>query len=231
MTSSRVHTWPAALALLLAAASAARAQVTIAGPTTGHNCIPFGCILGAGTRYQQVYSAGAFAGPIDIGAITFFLDTDEGRGNLNTGSISLYLSTTAAAVDRLNASNFDANLGPSTSLFGTYTIGGVAPTLLTFTGVPYLYDPAAGNLLLDLRVNGTLAASTSLSGYLARVNMPGGNYSRATDFGVGSAGYGLDTRFALAATTVPEPSAAALLGAGLLAAAGAGARRRRSAAA
>jgi hypothetical protein len=140
-------------------------------------------------------------------------------------TFSLYLSTTSAAVDALNTVNFDANLGASTSLFGTYTLGGAAPAVLTFSGTPYFYNPAAGNLLLDLRVSGTLVNLLDPAGFVARSNVPGGNYSRAQNFGSGSAGYGLDTRFT-GSTVLPEPSTWILLGTGLLAV-GSMARRRR----
>jgi hypothetical protein len=167
-----------------------------------------------------VYSAAAFSGPINIGAIGFFRGTP---GALGTGSFMLYVSTTSAAVDALNTTDFDANLGTSTTLFGTFRLdGGQAPEILTFSGTSYLYDPAAGNLLLDLRFVGSFLVPLNgdqpypIAYFVARSGPPGGNYSRATTFGGGSAGYGLDTRFDAAATSVPEPATWVLAGTGLL---------------
>jgi hypothetical protein len=89
-----------------------------------------------------------------IAAITFFRSLRSFEGNLADGTFSLYLSTTSAPVDGLDLTNLDANLGPRTELFRTYTIGGLAPPVeLTFTGRPYLFDPNVGDLLPDLRAH------------------------------------------------------------------------------
>lgn len=214
---------------LAVVASAAQGQVTVTGPSNGANCFPFGCKADArfaGTRYQQVYSASAFAGPIDITGITFFRSPQFG-GPLNTGSFDLYLSTTSAAVDGLNTTDFDANLGAPTSYFGTFVIGGLAPAELTFSGNSYSYDPAAGNLLLDLRV-GAMTYNGIGQGafFVARSSAPGGNYSRAQNFGTDNVGFGLDTRFEVAGvSTVPEPSTLALAAGGLALLAGVARRR------
>ena len=222
----------ACAAALLAAAPAAGAQVTVTGPATpapsNLSCSPFSCMLNGqpSTRYQQVYRAAAFPGTIDIGTIEFFLAT---RTTLNGGTIRLYLSTTAAEVDALSTTNFDANLGAATALFGTYTIGGAAPAVLSFAGTPYRYDPGAGNLLLDVRVVGALTPGSG-GGYLARVNAPGGSYSRAHDFGNGHAGYGLETRFGVVTTTAaPEPATLPLAATALLLLAASRAQRRAAA--
>jgi hypothetical protein len=222
------------LVAVLCCAATARAQVTVAGPATGLNAFPFGGNgIGPSTRYQQVYSATAFSGPLTIREITFF--RGELPGFLNAGTFELYLSTSSAPLYSLNLTDFDANLGMATSLFGTFAIGGEAPPELSFVGGPYLYDPALGNLLFDLRVVGTLTSAPqgTRAAFRARGGGPGSNYSRAQNFGgqtVGiNAGAGLDTRFSPTATSVvPEPSVAVLLTSGLLAVGGVARRRRRT---
>ena len=216
-----------AVASAALSASAAGSQVTVRGPVRDGNSIPFAYVSpspsDATTRYQQVYRAGAFPGPINIGAISFFRFDS---GQLASGTFDLYLSATRSAVDALDTVNFDANLGASVALFGTFTIGGPAPELLTFNGAPYLYDPSAGNLLLDLRVRGRLTLPGSNASFVGSNDLPGGNYSRAHNFAAGFAGYGLDTRFDVA--VVPEPATLALSAAGALALAGFAALRRRA---
>ena len=216
------------LPVLLATATAS-AQVTVGGPSNATNCFPFACKGGPafpGTRYQQVYSASAFSGPIDITGLTFFRGATT-PGPLNAGTFDLYLSTTSAAVDALDTGDFDANLGAPTTLFGSFTIGGAAPDELTFTGGPYHYDPAAGNLLLDIRVGPMTYNDIGVGAFfVARSGPAGGNYSRAQNFGTQDVGYGLDTRFEVAA--VPEPATVLLLAGGLAALAAVARRRRPS---
>lgn len=220
----RAHTLlpPAvAIALLTATARAQSATVLVTGPANSANCAPFACVLTPpATRYQQVYAAGAFGGPLDIRTIAFPLSA---AGSLNTGTFAVYFSTTTAAVDGLDTLHFDANLGSPARLFGTYTLSSLGPlqtTALRFVGAAYHYDPAAGNLLLDVRAATPIADPGQFARqsafFVSRGSIldhaPGGNYSRAQDFAFGNVGYGLDTRFS---STVPEPGPVVLLLGGL----------------
>jgi hypothetical protein len=77
---------------------------------------------------------------------------------------------------------------------------------LTIPGVPFNYNPAQGNLLLDIVV---LPGGQRASGnYLARSGDAVGVFSRYHNFGTQSIGYGLVTQFDY---VVPEPSAVSLI--------------------
>jgi len=184
--------------------------ITIGLPATGGNCFPFGGSYYANpTRYQQVYASSEFSGSIGIMAIQFFKYSGN---NLNSGTYVLSLSSTSKAVNGLNLSNFDDNLGPDNQLFTTQVLtGGLAPATLTFHGNTFHYDPTMGNLLLDIQISG-FVQSTSSSFFQARNGDAGGVFSRAHNFGTGFNNFGLVTEF----VPIPEPSTLLLLGSGLL---------------
>jgi hypothetical protein len=190
--------------LALATQVTAAPTVTIGLPASGANVFPF-CdswfTAPNPTRYQQVYSSAAFSAPIDIGTISFFRGVS---GDLASGTFTLSFSTTSAAVDALDTVNFDNNLGPVNQLFIVQVLaGGPAPDVLSFTGTPYHYDPALGNLLLDIQISGFSGSIGDPAGYLSRNGNAGGLFSRAHDFDSGFEGYGLVTAF----EPIPAPGA------------------------
>jgi hypothetical protein len=147
--SRRVARVAAALAV---SASAVSAQVTVGTAEGGSAlCVPMGCVSGNHTRYQQVYAASAFAGPIDIAALTFYHLQAPGNTFFAAGTFQLSLSTTSAAVGALSGT-FDDNVGGDARHFATVTLAGsaAAPTF-TISGLPFHYDPSLGNLLVDWR--------------------------------------------------------------------------------
>jgi len=191
-----------------------QAQV-VGGPATDENCFPFGCLYAGNpsTRYQQVYSASAFA-PINIGSISFFLGASS-AGSLNSGTYSFYLSTTTAPVNGLSTT-MDNNVGADAALFGVFQLtGGAAPSVLSFSGAPFQYNPANGNLLLDIRVSGLTHPTGGFAYYQGRHDAANTVTSRMHDFGLGAEHYGLVTEFTAASTVVPEPSTWVLMAAGL----------------
>jgi hypothetical protein len=205
---------------------AAAGEGQLIGTGTGANCFPFGCVAAgnAGTIYQQVYSASYFTSARTITGIDFLLAI---VGELRAGQYDLYLSTTPVAVNALSpTSNFDANRGPDNTLVGTFSLAGIAPAILSFSGFGFFYDPALGNLLLDIRVSGTGPPPRfeEAAYYRANIGDADGAFSRAHNFGAGFEDSGLQTQFVGVAAAVPEPGTIVLVTTGLLAIA---IRRRR----
>lgn len=189
----------------------AQAQSVTVGTANGNNRFPFGGTVGGypATRYQQVYSASAFSGPIAISSIGFITDGAYTSGVTSTGTFDLYLSTTAKMVNGLS-NDFDSNRGADNTLFGSFHLtGAVVGSSLTFTSaVPFLYDPAQGNLLLDV------IASISIGGTTFFQSETGSTVtSRVHDFGTAT-DRGLVTVFS-GGTAVPEPASLALLAVGM----------------
>jgi hypothetical protein len=185
------------------------------------NCVPFGCDgPGASMQYQQVYDSGEFPEEITIREIVFFRNEVAG-GDLHGGDFTITLSTTSKAVNGLDELDLNNNIGGDEATFVENVT--LAPlfdgTLLTFTGNPFIFDPANGNLLINIEVTGNHNGTTMF--FDGHVGTATGFYSRVHDFNGGFDDYGLKTAF-----LVPEPGTALLLGGGLLLLAGL--RRRES---
>lgn len=140
----------------------------------GNFSIPFGATSTGSIRYQQVFDASDFAslpGPSFISQIAFRLDASFSAVFSETIlNIQINLSTTASAPDAM--SNFFAiNVGSDETVVFS---GALAMSSLD-TGppagpkdfdivinlqTPYLYDPMAGNLLMDVRNFQTLPPFT-----------------------------------------------------------------------
>ena len=197
--------------LIVTGASAASLIVGLPGSTG--NAFPFGGGFAMGgavsTRYQQAYAAGDFSSisaPFLITSVDFL----DGTGKLAPSTYSLYFSTITAGIDTLSDVNFDSNRGADNTLFATLTLTGTAPPTLTFSGTPFFYDPAHGNLLMDIVVSpgGVDANSGFGASYLASSNAFG-IFSRYHNFGNSTIGWGLVTQFDY--QVVPEPSVTGLI--------------------
>jgi len=116
-------------------------------------------------RYQQVYAASeftSFGGPIRVTEIAFRPDAFFGNAFQTTmPGVEIHLSTTSKAPDGLSTT-FASNIGADDTL----VFSGSLQLSSSFTGpldgpkafdvrivltTPFVYDPTAGNLLLDLR--------------------------------------------------------------------------------
>jgi hypothetical protein len=148
---------------ILSLASAAHADTTVGTFQTG-NCLPFLCnnnpaplplLPTSQTIDQQVYSAAAYSGTQDITGLTFYFAQEfggptsvlDGQGH---GGYFLYLSKTSAQVGALST-NPVANRGANPIEVGAFA-GGVSadPSFTINLSTPFLYNPADGNLLLEI---------------------------------------------------------------------------------
>jgi hypothetical protein len=193
-------------------------------------------------RYQQVFAASEFsalAGPHRVTQIAFRPDDQSGLAFASTlPNVQINLSTTAAAPDGL--SNFFANnVGSDDTVvfsgplsISSADVGGpprAFDIVITFPSL-FVYDPALGNLLLDVRNFGgggstqfdfvvVTGDSTSRLFSPDDVTAPGGSLDTG----------GLVAQFTfepVGADPVPEPGTLLLVGTGVL---GLLLRRRRQA--
>jgi hypothetical protein len=170
-----------------------------------------------------VYQASDFNAPITITNLEFFnTQFNGGSSNLPTGNWVVSLSTTSAGVGTLSG-NFAANTGPdNTQVFsGNITQSwAFGDTLHITLSTPFNYNPANGNLLMDvvgsgITLNGpaTFFDVHSPGLLFQRVYCPFGNACSTGTVDV--PGFGLVTGFSTG-TTVPEPGSLMLLGSGLI---------------
>ena len=103
-------------ALLIASSSmgfaqSANADIIVGLPPDANtgNCAPFGCSYSG--QFQQVYTAGAFSGPITIADLEFFnTAVNTGANSMNFGIWTISLSTTSADWNTLSGTHA-SNLG------------------------------------------------------------------------------------------------------------------------
>jgi hypothetical protein len=184
-------------------------------------------------RFQQIYNASQFSGPVLINQIAFRPDGSAGKAFTATlPTVQIDLATTTRSIDLLSfmvldvpgivSSVFSKNLDPGTD---KTVFSGPLPLSSADAGpsggpkdfdiiitlqTPFAYDPANGNLVFDLRNFSTVEttffdASTSIDQSIMHVDAANVNATVGNRFGLG-----LVTEFIGA---VPEPSSFALLSA------------------
>lgn len=187
------------------------------GVDNGGNGFPFGgpFLTNPGTTYQEAYASSDFSGPELITGIDFFQQAGF-NGPLYSGTYTLSLSTIGANIGSLSSTNLVSNLGLNNTVFNTVVLSGSAPSKLTFTGTPFLYDPTQGNLLLNITVTG----GSGGKGVAFQDNEGvGTSVARYQNFGNNNGlGFGLVTEFDTSnGPAVPEPGTLSLFGCGLAA--------------
>ena len=177
------------------------------------NILPFGVSSTGytGTRYQQVFGASDFGPPSGrqrITQIAFRPDGVHGQAfTVTIPSIQIHLSTTTRAPDGLGV--FAENTGADdtvvfagalafSSAFAGPDGGPKAFDIVIDLQTPFIYDPTAGNLLLDVRV-----VSEARSPYFDAHGKVGDAVSRVYNFHVddpnidSADSFGLVARFTL----------------------------------
>jgi len=187
-------------------------------------------------RYQQVYDKNSFpSSPLSIEKIRFFEDSTQSinaaplGGNSCSdatppcGTATVRIGTTSLPVNGLDPdeTDFDSNFAVGSLVFiqnvllSSLTSGGV----LEFTGVPFLYDPEDGNLLIDVQFSDFATVNDLTQGmnalfYEATADPEAPVFSLVSNYdGLDNSSFGLVTEFDV--TVVPEPATGLLLTAGL----------------
>jgi hypothetical protein len=174
------------------------------------------------SRYQQIFAANQFSaltGPAVITQITFRPTANQTAFSRNIPNIQFNLSTTSQTVAGLS-STFASNVGANDTVVrsGSVTFSSASAPgnpkafdIVVNLTTPFFYNPAAGNLLLDIRtqsVGGGASFFVDLgTDSSTRLVFADANPNTATTGTVQNAG--IVTRFTF--VIAPEPGVLALL--------------------
>jgi hypothetical protein len=211
------------LGCLVLGSGCLKANVTYGAFNAG-NCIPFMCndsgtSAGESIDYEQVYAAGGFSGTTTITGIDFYLDAAASGSNVDIlgGGYAIYWGYAA-----LNSvGNLSGNLANYIGAKSLFTFSNVSPggfaygSVLHFTGSSFTYNPALGNLLLEVVVDDQDNVGNATKNGFNEADTTGTVTSRAyciTNGACGADNGGLVTTFDTAA---PEPGTLGMLGGAL----------------
>lgn len=244
-----------AVAALVLASPALATTLIVPSPATGNAQAPtpFNYYGSAGSHIQQIYASNFFTGAALINGFSFRAYPGAAPsfffGNsVDISDVVIKLSTTAAGTNEsgsLPSATFADNLGSDATMVFSGALDlstaatGTGPQPFDYTvsfSQPFMYNPADGNLLLDVTIPSGATVSGAGFGFLTfdTVNtIDDGIYSvvNISDGGATSGTLstaGAITAFSVSSAAVPEPSTWLMLvaGFGIL---GAAAWRRRSA--
>ncbi|SFU38659.1 PEP-CTERM sorting domain-containing protein [Pseudoduganella namucuonensis] len=178
------------------------------------------CTYTCTAHLQQEYDAAAFGSTVEISRISFFFNYLD-QTNQTPWQVRLATNANGSGIN----SAFASNLGADKALFATGNGSVTVNNRVDFFG-SFVYDPSAGNLMLDILGGGGVTGSFTATGDVNRV------YSWGEEtFGNVDLFYGISTEFEVAPVSsndVPEPATLALFAVGM---AGVAFSRRKKAAA
>lgn len=226
-------------------------QVVPTGPGNAQGPAPLRYYGSGGSHVQQIYSSGSFTGPQSISAISFRAYPGAAPSGFfsNTVNVSdIIISAGTATASGNDTSGLPSDVFANNLLNPSVVYSGALSLTTAATGTgdqpfdytimfdtPFLYDPAAGSLLLDFLIPGSATVSGSGFGFLTfdtANTIDDGVYSVVDIFnGNATSGTlstaGAITRFTSAdAGAVPEPATWAMMLMGF-GAVGVGMRRSR----
>lgn len=223
-----------AFVLLCGVAPMAHADTIIIGSGSGGfvNRSPFGRDellepnYQAGATYQQFYDRNRFAGPITITQVAFASAFIPGTSS-GTAGYDFVVSLGTVAPQLAPFANFSANRDRAADF--AHVFAGPLITELTRTdtfdlqidlAAPFVYDPQAGDLMLDVVLNSATTFTGNRLYFIASVGPEMSVVVNAAPALIGrvETGYGLRTRFTFTPddpAPIPEPTTVLLFGTGL----------------
>lgn len=218
------------LCLLVATASFGFAQITVGNFDNG-NCYPLMCNdsgtnTGTNMDYEQVYAANQFLNTVNINSITFTYASEFGGSDiLLGGTYSLYWGYAAPGTVNNLSTNLASNYTSGPNLLGTFTVpsGGISfGSSYTFNFAPFTYNPADGNLLIEIVAMGQDNVPNGSGNSYMESDDTGSVTSRAyclENVGCFADSTGLVTTFGTTTSTgtTPEPGTFLMLGSGIAA--------------